>query len=265
MYRAFNVKLGHTAYWEMFSDKYNYDIINFCYKDNLKQLVNASSKLSADEIKELLLPLEQHDIFISHSHRDLELAKGLAGYLETEFGLSCFIDSLYWGNIDDLQEELNKNHLHTDFSNGKKYFNHQGTMEVAKHANMILASALTQMIDKCECVFFLNTDNSIIKGVDVINQPKTNSPWIYHEVFTTTIIHRRNSKCEDMHENYQIRDSVGSQLPQFIYNLDLTGMTYLNDDSIDEWCAEYVKVKNMYTNRKLLALKKLYELNPEKK
>jgi hypothetical protein len=48
---------------------------------------------------------------------------------------------------------------------------------------MMLASALTLMMDKTECVFFLNTPESI-KTEDVIK--KTASPWIYHEI---TMLH----------------------------------------------------------------------------
>lgn len=120
------------------------------------------------------------------------MAKVLAGYLQKYRNVSCFIDSLYWVNIDGLQDELYEKYLYTDSSNGKRYFNHKSTMEVVKHANMIFASALTKIIDDCECVFFFNTDNSVIRGSEAINEYETYSPWIYHEVFTTTIIQKSN-------------------------------------------------------------------------
>lgn len=37
------------------------------------------------------------DIFISHSHGDCDLANGIAGWMNEEFGLRCFIDSNVWG------------------------------------------------------------------------------------------------------------------------------------------------------------------------
>ena len=257
MYRAFDVNLVHEQYWSKFSKFYDYNDSIVCAMDTLRMLINSSKEISANQIKQILLPKEHYDIFISHSHKDLLLAKGLAGYLRVLCGLSCFIDSLYWGNIDELQEELNRMHLHKDEVTGKKYFNHKSTMEVAKHANMILASALTEMIDNCECVFFLNTDNSVIRGTEAISKNETYSPWIYHEVFTTSIIHRRKTDRRAALEEQQIRNNAIKPLPQFIYNLDLTGMTILNDDDIIRWRSA---VKYDYNNNPLDVL---YNLNPE--
>lgn len=42
------------------------------------------------------------DIFISHSHGDCDLANGIAGWMNEEFGLRCFIDSNVWGYTNDL-------------------------------------------------------------------------------------------------------------------------------------------------------------------
>ena len=257
MYRVFDVNLVHEQYWSKFSKFYDYNDSIVCAMDTLRMLINSSKEISANQIKQILLPKEHYDIFISHSHKDLLLAKGLAGYLKALCGLSCFIDSLYWGNIDELQEELNRMHLHKDEDKGKKYFNHKSTMEVAKHANMILASALTEMIDNCECVFFLNTDNSVIRGTEAISKNETYSPWIYHEVFTTTIIQKKQRS--KFNESYQFRDNAIKQIPDISYGLDLSGMTVLREEDIFEW---EIKINS---NKDKHPLDVLYNLNPERK
>ena len=149
------------------------------------------------------------------------------------FNVTCFIDSLYWGNIDELQNELNELHLTYDGVTKKSYYDYEKTLQVAKHADMILASALTEMIDNCECVFFLNTDNSVIRGTEAISKNETYSPWIYHEVFTTTIIQKKQRS--KFNESYQFRDNAIKQIPDISYGLDLSGMTVLREEDIFEW------------------------------
>lgn len=256
MYRAFNVTLDSNGYLNYVNTK-QYENDKSISLQKLRKIINSYNIIRAHEIKKLLLPSKHYDIFISHSHKDLELAKGLSNYLQLFFGVSCFIDSLYWGNIDELQEELNRMHLHEDKATGKEYYDHQSTMEVAKHANMILASALTEMIDNCECVFFLNTDNSVIRGTEAISKNETYSPWIYHEVFTTTIIQKKQRS--KFNESYQFRDNAIKQIPDISYGLDLSGMTVLREEDILEWGTK------INSNKDKHPLDVLYNLNPERK
>ena len=56
---------------------------------------------------------------------------------------------------------------------------------------MMLSTALTMMIDKVECVLFLNTPKSI-DTTEVID--KTKSPWIYLEMAMMKLVRKRNRK-----------------------------------------------------------------------
>ena len=256
MYRAFNVTLESNKYLG-YANAQQYENDKSISLQNLRRIINSKDMLQAHEIKKLLLPSKRYDIFISHSHKDLELAKGFANYLYLFFNVTCFIDSLYWGNIDELQNELNELHLTYDGVTKKSYYDYEKTLQVAKHADMILASALTEMIDNCECVFFLNTDSSVIRGTEAISKNETYSPWIYHEVFTTTIIQKKQRS--KFNESYQFRDNAIKQIPDISYGLDLSGMTVLREEDIFEW---EIKINS---NKDKHPLDVLYNLNPERK
>ena len=256
MYRAFNVALESNKYLGYVNTR-QYENDKSISLQKLQKIINSRDIIQAWEIKKLLLPSKRYDIFISHSHKDLELAKGFANYLYLFFNVTCFIDSLYWGNIDELQNELNELHLTYDGVTKKSYYDYEKTLQVAKHADMILASALTEMIDNCECVFFFNTDSSVIRGTEAISKNETYSPWIYHEVFTTTIIQKKQRS--KFNESYQFRDNAIKQIPDISYGLDLSGMTVLREEDILEWGTK------INSNKDKHPLDVLYNLNPERK
>ena len=119
------------------------------------------------------------DVFISHSHADEKLAKGLAGWLHSCFGLTCFIDSCVWGYADDLLEMINDEY--SDKKNkpsGGCIYDHKKCNTASKHVNTMLTIALYKMIDKSEITILLNTNSSIKKYKDIYQQT-TYSPWIY--------------------------------------------------------------------------------------
>lgn len=57
---------------------------------------------------------------------------------------------------------------------------------------MMLSTALNNMIDSTECLFFLNTPNSISLSNEITNEQKfTYSPWLYSELTTASIVEKR--------------------------------------------------------------------------
>lgn len=59
---------------------------------------------------------------------------------------------------------------------------------------MMLSKALVTMMDRCECLFFLNTPSSITPA-DVIGEAgtgSTTSPWIYSEIAMSGLIRRKS-------------------------------------------------------------------------
>ena len=119
------------------------------------------------------------DIFISHSHGDCDLANGIAGWMNEEFGLRCFIDSNVWGYTNDLLRILNDKYSDKrKGDDGGIVYTHEKCNRAANHVNTMLTIALQKMIDRCECVLFLNTDQSILPYEKTLRDA-TDSPWIY--------------------------------------------------------------------------------------
>ena len=163
----------------------------------LKTFILDNGHIDASALQDEWFPAIKADVFISHSHKDLPIAKALAGWLKNTFGLSSFIDSFVWGYCDELLKEIDnkycKNRIDSKrFSKGdKETYNYTLRNFTTSHVHTLLSSALSQMIDKTECVIFINTPQSVsisseiesIKGNSI-----TTSPWIYHELAMTSII-----------------------------------------------------------------------------
>lgn len=123
-------------------------------------------------------PIAPKQVFISHSSRDKDIAKAFAYKLST-LGITCFIDSIIWNNISQLQKELDQKYCWLDEDN--KIYSYNKRNDSTAHVHAILSTALFKMIDNCECGIFIDSDNSIIKLKDITGD-STFSPWIYEEI-----------------------------------------------------------------------------------
>ncbi len=65
------------------------------------------------------------------------------------------------------------------FREGRYTYDYQTSSFVAANVHIMLSVALMKMIDACECLLFVDSDNSLkyAKG-----QVATPSPWIYEEM-----------------------------------------------------------------------------------
>lgn len=242
MYRAFNVKLTQNAFNNCSGDNEGYERDKKSSEGKLLELFKLNETVSAEKVKKILLPAKNYDVFLSHSHDDIELVKRLKKYLEVTFGLTVFVDSVYWDNIDKLKKVYS--------------VNNKDPMWVAQHADMILTSALTEMIDSCESVFFLNTNNSVIKGEN--GTDSTYSPWIYHEVYTTNKIKQEIRRERKFYEKFDYAPSLEFLTESRIsYKLDLANMRELSERSFYTW---QNKCRQRAVNKGSGALDVLYDL-----
>ena len=134
-----------------------------------------------DSVREMNFPLQLgvRHIFISHSHDDIEEVKKFAYIIEQEFGVSCFVDSMVWENMTDLLKAFDN--IYSLSTDGKSY-SYKKCNYSSAHVHTMLATALLEMINDCECFLFIGSKNSTLKlNYFKDHSDATLSPWIYEE------------------------------------------------------------------------------------
>ena len=200
----------------------------------------ASEAVDAAALEDAWFGQGNFSVFISHSHADLGLANGLASRLELTLGLSCFVDSTVWGYADNLLRQIDERFCL--LPNGQT-FDYAKRNRSTSHVHMMLAAALAKVIDRCECVLFLNTPNSLeVPGGSPIpetiahGKSHTASPWIYYELLATQMIERRMPRSL----NESVTASLESRLPTFYYEAPTEHLKPLSQAQLELWlrCGE---------------------------
>ena len=199
------------------------------------------------------------DIFLSHSHEDLEKAVTLAGWLKKEFGLNTFIDSCVWGYSNELLVKLDDRFCRE--SDGNYHYKKRNI--TTAHVHAMLTVALSEMIDKTECVMFFNTPNSIVLEKDM--QASTSSAWIFEELaFTGTTrikppkrlspYERRDSAVYESYESDRMLHLIRYPVNEYIDE-----MKKLDDRVLRGWQSAWKELPH-YLSDERHALDELYKL-----
>lgn len=161
-------------------------------QSSLKEFIGIDGVIDGTKLQESWFPTKQKfSVFLSHSHADEKLAVSIAGFLKKELNLNTFIDSCLWGYSNNLLREIDEKYCR--HSNGTS-FDYDKRNYSTSHVHMMLSIALSRMIDKCESVFFLNSESSI-SIPEEINKERTTSPWIYNELSLADMIEIRPIRC----------------------------------------------------------------------
>lgn len=201
--------------------------------------------IEAQALSNEQFPIQQRHVFISHSSKDADIAKVFA-YILSLFGIECFIDSMIWNNISDLQKELDEKYcwLHRGTT-----FNYKKRNNSTAHVHTMLLTALFEMIDICECCVFIESDNSLIRLDDIndTNKISTFSPWIFSEINYIDKIRinipkrhktRLYSEGGALNESYELK---------IVYPMDyINSMITLTNKNLRSLCL--YKRKNEYTS-----------------
>lgn len=218
----------------------------------IDKYISDENTIDCKELENDWFPAIEADIFLSHSHVDEELGIAFAAALWDKFGLRTFIDSLVWGYAGDLQRKIHDEYCYNEYNDTYKY---APATQCTTHINLLLSGALTKMIDKTECLFFLNTDNSIASKM----QDTTHSPWIYTEIEASRML-RISFPQRDMllekagMEAYTDTRLASDQAPKFRYKIDRTHMRKLSFFDVWNWFRQDKKSTDaldyLYNNHK---------------
>lgn len=256
MHKGYNFKITNDFFRNYYSDGLDlFRVLSSRVKKNIEMLSNASGKIDASKIEKSWFPDINAEVFISHSHANKELAVGLSGRLHKTFGINSFVDSMVWGYSDELLMEIDNKHCR---SGDGKFYDYQKRNRSTSHVHMMLSVALSQMINRCECLIFLNTPESI--SPDDITSDTTGSPWIYSEIGMTKIITQRPAKEHrggigmEMLESVLAKDSL-----QFQYSVGLDHLREMDSEKFEKWIKSSIDNGFAKNKEKYKALDLLYK------
>lgn len=227
------ITVDYSTFFDELNNNYValYDNINPDSKniisDKISSFVDDNKEINLTDIGENWFPEIEADVFISHSHKDEKLAIKLALWLHYCFGIKAFIDSTVWGYSKNLLHKIINNKKYGYILRQNTYRLYE-TLNINSHIDMLLSMALTKMIDKCECLIFLNTPNSISRENTM---EITYSPWIYHEIGVSKVIKKNipnrlqlkikqhSFSNEELIPYFQINTSHLFELSEYILNL----------------------------------------------
>lgn len=263
MYRGYSIsKNDIELFFKMFERNSNF----FSYENFPNESVNKNLSKFREMVEGKVLDAEiiQNDwfpeinahVFISHSHADIELAKRFAGWLYQRFGIVSFIDSCVWGYADDLLEKLDNKYCKNPT---RETYNYEQRNLSTAHVHMMLMTALNKMIDKTECVFFINTPNSNIGNG---GNPITMSPWIYGEIETSRLIKKKYPERDGIEYKKGGEILLEGKKIDMIYPLDMGHFYSLEFGHLSTWKWKMIELGS--NKNPLRALDELYNITPKK-
>ena len=200
-----------------------------------QRIIMASSNngvVEAAQLKDGFFPTNfrnKYQVFISHSHADIELVKKFANTLNAKFGVRCFVDSMVWGNMYEMLKELDEKYCKTP---PRGYDYDRRNMSTA-HVHAMLSIALLEMIEQCECCIFVRSENSTIPSLElksISNDVKTFSPWIYEEINYMNVLQpylSRQRRIMFSTRNQVVNESLEHPVP-VVHGLNLDKFTEIN-------------------------------------
>ena len=183
--------------------------------NNLQYIDYQVTQLNANMIMSEWFPKVDANVFISHSHKDVDLAKCVAGML-LEYGRKPFIDSCFWGYMLNLQKQIDDK-----FARCGPVYDYDIRNQTTAHVHLMVANSLLKTISRCEEIIFINTHESVNRD-STEKEDVTESPWLYSELnFAKVLLEATN-----LNKSIQASESVTMQ---YHVNLDFLDEKYFRD------------------------------------
>lgn len=262
MFAGFNVVVNDRekfmSYYHIGLDRFRKQVGGI--RDSLEKYINPDGLLSETDIENDWFPNIDAHVFLSHSHNDLDFVISFAGWLYKKFKIEAFIDSGIWGNADDLLKSIDKKYCVSsrDENGNVKTYSYALRNKSTSNVHMILYTALMKMIDKTECLMFINTPSSL-KWSDMFSEKSaTVSPWIYGELLASKLIRNKSRKAHRDLFRKSFYEHVEESFGDFdvYYTLDIKHLIDIKDWDLkifEEYAYSY---KNAFE-----ALDDFYQLN----
>lgn len=205
-------------------------------ENSLRQILNEkivqNDAIQAKEVMDEWFPRAHYDVFLSHSHKDEDLCHLIVRFL-TNMGLTVFMDSMVWGYCNDLLKDIDNEYSYIEETGNYSYEIRNNS---TAHVHMMLASALSEVLDNSECILFLNTPQSICYN-ELTKTNQTASPWIYHELVMTKLL-RMNIPRRMERKLASITESKDESL-KVMYDVSVDKMPCLFLDDFKSWYEAY--------------------------
>jgi hypothetical protein len=237
MYRGFNLNkidiedtFKELSYY--FQGLVYYEDLNKKIQKAVRKEVLSETIIDGTAVQSTWFPQIEADVFISHSHKNEDLAMALAGMLVLEFNLKPFVDSCVWGYADKLLKAIDNQYCtYKDSKTNETMYDYNRRNYTTSHVHLMLTSALNSMIDRSETLIFLQTSESL-NFRDGFG--RTSSPWLYTEIGITQTIQKT------LPERYSRRDREFSKaLLETTFNLDykvnVAHLMEINSETIRKW------------------------------
>ena len=220
-------------------------------KVTAQNLVNykmeTSLPINGDSVESQWFPKRKFHVFLSHSSKDSEVAYALAYMLKQTLDIDVFVDSLVWGQRDDLIKRLYESNKDKHRDNVRHIENEKTQIpqkeldfysDIIAHVDSMLNKSLIQVMDECECLLFLNTPNSI-SASEVCKE--TLSPWIYTELEASKRLRIKIPFHHKIHKAFSQESSENALVIEDSQQFEMThsvGIEHLKDLSVkklNEW------------------------------